>query len=220
MPSITEESGIPRGIALAIPVATVRGHVLIFIPSLFNIGDFIIAGNGRFVIVRIRFTHNIHAETDRIESDYRTNIGGLRSARSGSVSCELWLYSRYDTFRYFRVGDTGIAEIDCHGNPFSETKSPGTTGPGNAEPVATGTSESAPVPPVAQPDPYEIFRRWHRKRNALREAAGIRDFNDPALLELMCRSCDEGDLASKKGEKRSRGRNSAGGKPGKTGEGT
>jgi hypothetical protein len=216
---MTGESGIPRGIALALPVATGRGSVLIFIPSLVNIGDFIIAGNGRFIIVRVRFSHKIHADAERIAGDYRANIGRLRSARSGSVSCELWLYSRYETFRYFRIGDSGIDEIDSNGNPLASAISPDTVKSEHAGPGAAGASGPVPALPVEQPDPYEIFRRWVRKRNAVRKAAGIRDFHDPAILELMCRECDEKAIPSGKAGEKARARNPAKGMPGKTGEG-
>lgn len=195
---------MPRGIAFALPIATRRGHVMIFIPSLFNLGDFIIAGSGRIVIVRIRFAQKISADIRQVESEFATTIAGLRAVpRQGPVSCELWLYSRYGTLRYFRVGETCIEEIDSLGLSPSETTA------ANAATVSVSS-----LPP---PDPYEIFRRWHRKRNAVRKAAGIRDLLHPAILELMCR--ESSGAAAGKTDRRSPARAGSGNTPVGNGEG-
>jgi hypothetical protein len=192
---------MPKGIAIALPVATRRGHVMIFIPSLFNIGDFIIAGAGAFVIVRIRYTEKLHLDIRQIETDFQTTIAGLRSVpRPGPVSCELWLYSRYGTLRYFRIGDTGIDEVDCNGFlPADSPARPGKTGSPETNAVAGGT---APAGPAVSPDPDEIFRRYLRKRNAVRQAAGIKDVLDPRILDLMCRESDAATPPPRKYRKR------------------
>ena len=188
---------------------------MIFIPSLFNLGDFIIVGSGRFVIVRIRWAQKISSDIRQVEYEFATTIAGLRAVpRHGPVSCELWLYSRYGTLRYFRVGDTGVEEIDSLGRSPAEMPAP---------PVKTGSEETVPADaaavPVSQPppDPYEIFRRWHRKRNAVRKAAGIRDLLHPAILELMCRESN-GTAAGKTG-RRSPARAGSGNVTGGNGEG-
>jgi len=180
---------MPKGFAIALPVATKRGHVMIFIPSLFNLGDFLIVGGGAFVIVRIRFAEKLYLDIHDIEKEFGTTIAGLRSVpRPGPVSCELWLYSRYGSLRYFRIGDAGIDEVDCNGRvPTDSTDRHRKSG--NPE-ITAADEKTLPETPVAPPDPYEIFRRWHRKRNAVRKAAGIRDLLDPRILDLMCRESD------------------------------
>ena len=187
---MNDDSEIPRGIGIAIPIARLRGHAMIFVPSIYNVGDFVIAGPGWFIIVRVRFTQRIHEEVNEIEKKYSLTIAKLRSSRSVSVSCELWLYSRSEELRHFRVRDAGIEEIDGYGRPLSEMVAP--ENPENSGP-GTGVAGAAnPVPAAAPPaDPCEIFRRWHKKRNAIRKAAGIRDFHDPHILELMCREENE-----------------------------
>ncbi|MCK9631119.1 MAG: hypothetical protein M0R30_05695 [Methanoregula sp.] len=213
--SVKGGTDMPRGIAFALPIATRRGHVMIFIPSLFNLGDFIIAGSGRFVIVRIRFAQKISADIRQVEAELATTIAGLRAVpRQGPVSCELWLYSRYGTLRYFKVGDTGIEEIDSLGLSPAETPVlPLKTGCVETTAANAATVPASPPPP----DPYEIFRRWHRKRNAVRKAAGIRDLLHPAILELMCRESN-GTAAGKTG-RRSPARAGSGNVAGGNGEG-
>jgi len=161
---------MPRGIALAVPLALKRGHVMVFVPSLTNLGEFMIAGNGWFVIVRIRLARKFYASITEIEAEFREAITGLGLVpRSGPVSCELWLYSRYGSMRHFRVGDAGIVEIDCYGTPLcgikqaagvtapSVVKPPDLSGPAAPGPSATGSADSrGPV------------LRWLKKRNAAR----------------------------------------------------
>lgn len=166
---MSKEADMPRGIALALPVATRRGYVMVFIPSLFNLGDFIIAGNGWFVFVRIRFAPKISTDIRQVESDFSGAIAGLKCVhRAGSLSCELWLYSRYGTLRYFRVGSECIEEIDCYGKPLAGDGSPGPAGTAGTDTNAS-TGVMPPVAALPEPaDPSEIFRRWLRKRNALK----------------------------------------------------
>lgn len=166
---MSKDADMPRGIALALPIATRRGHVMVFIPSLFNLGDFIIAGNGCFVFVRIRWAQKISSDIRQIESDFGSTITDLRNVpRTGSLSCELWLYSRYGTLRYFRIGRAGIEEIDWYGRPLAGDGSPGPAGTANAGSNAA-TAVTLPIAALPeQADPCEIFRRWLRKRNALK----------------------------------------------------
>lgn len=213
--TVKGETDMPRGIALALPFATRRGSVMIFIPSLFNLGDFIIAGSGRFVIVRIRFAQKIYADIRQVEFAFAATIAGLRAMpRQGPVSCELWLYSRYGTLRFFRIGNTGIEEIDSLGLTPAEAPALAVK-TGSAETTTAGATPVPASPPP--PDPYEIFRRWIRKRNAVRKSAGIRDLLHPAILELMCR--ESNGAAAGKTVRRSRAQAGSGNTTGGNGEG-
>jgi len=57
---------MPKGIAFAVPVALRRGHVMVFIPSLLNLAEFLITGNGWFVMVRVRLARRIYASIAEI----------------------------------------------------------------------------------------------------------------------------------------------------------
>jgi hypothetical protein len=168
---------MPKGIAFAVPVALRRGHVMVFIPSLLNLAEFLITGNGWFVMVRVRLARKIYASIAEIEAEFRDAIAGLRLvSRNGPVSCELWLYSRYGTLRHFRVGDAGLVEIDCYGtlpgqvNPAVIVISPrGENAPAVKGPVAAGPA----VP--GTPDKRNPILRWLAKRNAAMKAGGGAD---------------------------------------------
>src|SRR5512138_1636039 len=93
---------ITKGLALAIPFALRRGHVMVFMPALLNLAELLIAGNGLFVLVRIRFARKIRADIKAIEVEFAEAIAGLRLVpRTGPISCELWLYNRYGCLRHF-----------------------------------------------------------------------------------------------------------------------
>ena len=145
---------MPRGIRFALPVALRRGHVMVFVPSCVNIGEFLITGNGLFVMVAVRFARKIRATLYDMGAEFAEVIEDLRLVpRTGPVSCELWLYSRYGTFRCFRVNDDALVELDLYGlprnlaNPVAvagtATRGPPLPGPGN--PAAPEVMAALPV---------------------------------------------------------------------------
>jgi len=159
---------MPKGIAFAVPVALRRGHVMVFIPSLLNLAEFLITGNGWFVMVRVRLARKICASIAEIEAEFRDEISGLRLvSQSGPVSCELWLYSRYGTLRHFRVGDAGLVEVDCYGALPGQVKPAVTVSfPGEENaPAVKGPVAAGPAVP-GTPDKRNPILRWLAKRNA------------------------------------------------------
>jgi hypothetical protein len=163
---------MPQGISFAVPVALRRGHVMVFVPSPRNLAEFLITGNGWFVMVRVRLARKLYAGIPEIEAEFRDAITGLRLvSRCAWVSCELWLYSRYGTLRHFRVTDTGIVEIEWCGT----VPVPGTTaGTGNRSvadnaPATGGAAPAGPAAPGAA-DPRSPILRWLAKWNAARKA--------------------------------------------------
>jgi hypothetical protein len=165
---------ISQGLALALPFALKRGHVMVFMAALLNLADLLITGNGLFVLVRVCLARRIRADIGEIESEFSAAIAGLRLVpRTGPVSCELWLYSRHGTLRHFRVEDTRLVEIDCYGTLPGLVKP--VAGPGIPEDV-TGTGPvPAPAGTVAGPgasviDPKSPIHRWLVKWNAARKA--------------------------------------------------
>jgi hypothetical protein len=160
---------ISLGLELAIPFALRRGHVMVFLTTLLNLAEFLITGNGLFVLVRVRLARRIRAGIADIESEFADAIGGLRLVpRSGPVSCELWLYSKHGILRYFRVENSHLVEIDCYGtplNPLMPTAGPApmTNNAGALPgPGPTGTAVVA----AARFDPKSPIVRWLKKRNA------------------------------------------------------
>ena len=162
---------MPRGIALAVPLALMRGHVMVFVRSLLNLGEFLITGNGHFVLVSVRFARKLFAGIAEIEAEFAETITGLRLApRTGPGSCELWLYSRYGTLRHFRVGDAGLMEVDLYGTPLDRLKPIVAGSPlVNETPVPLGASVPGTSAPGI-PDNRGPILRWLAKRNAARAA--------------------------------------------------
>jgi hypothetical protein len=162
---------MPRGISFAIPFALGRGHAMVFVPSRINIGDFLISGNGLFVLGAVRFARRLRASVPEIEKEYMATIAELRQIpRNGPVACELWLYSRYGTLRIFRVHDDTLEEVDLYGMP------PGTGGVpvnGSSYPAGEDTKTNAGTPapgpvPAGSADPRGPILRWLAKWNAAR----------------------------------------------------
>jgi hypothetical protein len=168
---------------------------MFFMTSPYYPGDFVIAGDGYLGIVRLRLSEKIRATLPEIEKEYFHSVAELALLpRGGPVACELWLYSRYGTLRFFRVMETGLEELDRSSILFREKK-PEVTGKGAAGPGNPGLSGPAgvagPGSPVAAPvndvagDPTGRIHRWLAKRNAAIKAGGCTNFLDPRVLDLL-----------------------------------
>ena len=162
---------MPKGLTLAVQLGFLRGHVMVFMPSVQNLAEFLIAGSGWFVLVSTRPAQKLHMSIAGIEAEYRDVIAGLRLIPVGvQVSCELWLYSRYGTFRHFRVSAGGLVEINPYGISLDQL---------NATPAAALSGGSAVTAPAGLPaashtrpgmDPKSPIIRWLVKWNVARLA--------------------------------------------------
>jgi hypothetical protein len=84
--------------------------------------DFTISGTKRkpVAFVSVKYTERIRATLEDISRDCDDRIRQLRSiARDATVSCELWLHSRYGTWRFFQVTLDGIVEIGRDGKALA-----------------------------------------------------------------------------------------------------
>ncbi|WP_321506326.1 hypothetical protein [uncultured Methanoregula sp.] len=108
-----------RGLKNAIPVARARGRVMRFFQDDECAADLLIAARGGIIFVRIRRSIRIRIPISDLEAEFREPVLMLRSLpRSGHILREFWLYSKYGTWRYFRVDETGLVEIDYAGQPL------------------------------------------------------------------------------------------------------
>lgn len=202
---------MPRGIALAVPVALMRGYVIVFIRSLLNPGEFLITGNGLFTMVAVRFARKSLASIAEIEAEFAEVITGLRLVpRTGPVSCELWLYSRYGTLRHFRVGDAGLVEVDCYGTPLSQKK-PVVVG---ALPLVSGepAPHGSPLPVPSVPgtaDNRGPILRWLAKWNAARMAGNGMDAVESSELRKILDAGGPGTKKKRAAAKKPQGKNPA-----------
>jgi len=99
----------------ALPVAQNRGQVMMFCHSVRNLADFVIVGSGTLAVVRVRKVQCLHGPPEKIEGNLQNDVNMLRRIPGGSVSRELWPYSRYGILRFFRVEETGLVELGADG---------------------------------------------------------------------------------------------------------
>lgn len=75
-----------------------------------------ILGADRFSIVRIKRTRHLWCTPQEMEAQFSEPIMRLRRIpASPFVSRELWVWSQYGTWRFFRIEDAGIVELDRDG---------------------------------------------------------------------------------------------------------
>jgi hypothetical protein len=107
-----------KGLDAAIPIAQERGRVMEFRQTPETPCAFLIAGNGCLALVRVRKARRLHGTVAEIEEEFSDAVREARTIPCGGpVSREIWLYSRYCVMRFFRVGSTGLTELDRHGLP-------------------------------------------------------------------------------------------------------
>lgn len=103
----------------AIPIAQIRGRVQMAERGPESLFDFTIAETKPVAFVRAKFTEHIRAMLAEIARDYDEDIRQLRLVtQDAAISCELWLRSRYGTWRFFRVTADAIVEIGRDGLPI------------------------------------------------------------------------------------------------------
>ena len=108
-----------NGLEDAIPIAKSRGPVFFFTRTKDCPADFEITSANRVAIVCVKRSRRLHCILTEIEKTFSEPIRRLRSFPTPENHCrELWLWSPYGVFRFFRVGNEGIVEIDRDGNPL------------------------------------------------------------------------------------------------------
>lgn len=112
---------------------------------------FVIYMIGLVAHVRIKRVERIRITPDWLERVAADDIAALRFiASSPGISRELWIYTPKGTFRFFRVLDGSLVEIDRSGNPLpGQPPVPVRTMPAATPTWAekSGGTESAPGSP-------------------------------------------------------------------------
>jgi hypothetical protein len=104
----------------AIPIAKARGTVQLAEWGPEALYDFTIAGTKPVAFVCAKFAEHILAVLADIARDYDDEIRRLRLVtQDAAISCELWLRSRYGTWRFFRVTADAIIELGLDGLPLA-----------------------------------------------------------------------------------------------------
>ena len=104
----------------AIPIARMRGTVQMAERGPEALFDFMIAQTKPVAVVSVKYTEYIRALLADIARDFDDEIRRLRSiTQDAALSCELWLRSRYGTWRFFRVMPDALIEIGRDGQPLA-----------------------------------------------------------------------------------------------------
>ncbi len=105
-----------KSIDTALPVARARGLVACCTPGRESTCDFVICEPAQTVLVRVRPGRRLHCPVQEIAEQYAEPLGRLRLVpNAAGRSRELWVCGQYGTFRFFRIEDTGLFEIDRNG---------------------------------------------------------------------------------------------------------
>ena len=130
-------------------IARQRGDVQYYERGPGMTADFNITIPEIFAPVKIKRMRYLRCTIRWLDREAAEEIAGLRLFPSSrEISRDLWLCSSTYAFRFFRVCDTGLAELEREGRPLPE-KSPGTTA-GQVHCAATVTgfaTGSHPRPP-------------------------------------------------------------------------
>jgi hypothetical protein len=104
------------GVDDAVVIARKRGCVMRIVYGLESLSDLVIRTAAYVAFVKTRRTEKITATIQEIEHAYRNLIAKLRLFPvSAEILRELWIYSKHGTYRFFRVNEAGLEEVDRNG---------------------------------------------------------------------------------------------------------
>jgi hypothetical protein len=136
-----------RGVDDAVDIARKRGCVMKIVYGLESVCDLFIRTAAYIAFVKTRRTEKITATIQEIEHAYHDLIAELRLFPvSAQILLELWIYSRHGTYRFFRLGEAGLVELDRDGWPASL---PGRNAPPAMTEVGAGKEGTSSSPGVS-----------------------------------------------------------------------
>lgn len=113
-------------LGIATHIAEQRGEVRHFRHGPDMICNFVIYMIACVSFVRVRRVIRIRITPDWLEREAAEDIAALRFIASlPGVSRELWIHTPKGTFRFFRVLDNSLAELDRDGRQLPAPASPG-----------------------------------------------------------------------------------------------
>jgi hypothetical protein len=109
----------------AVLIAKKRGETRQFMYEPGMICNFVIYCPGIVAHVRIKRVTRVHCDHAWIEQEAADALMTLRAIASGSgISRELWVFLPRGAFRFFRVEDAGLVELDRDGEGMPEKANP------------------------------------------------------------------------------------------------
>ena len=100
----------------ALPIAQVRGDLLLFLDEPAFDCDYLFLATDRLCIVRVKRTRHLWCTPGQMEVQCCEAIQQFRHLTAPAfISREIWFWSPYSVFRFFRIEDAGLVELDRDG---------------------------------------------------------------------------------------------------------
>jgi len=113
----------------ALPIARARGDLLEFKEEPAFDCDFMFLATDRFCIVRIKRTRHLWCTPEGLEAQCPEAIEKFRHIHAPAfLSREIWFWSPYSIFRFFRIEDAGLVELDQDGKVLIASRPERATG--------------------------------------------------------------------------------------------
>ncbi|MFA7694575.1 MAG: hypothetical protein WCX63_03465 [Methanoregula sp.] len=110
-----------RALSDALPIARRRGTTQPAGRAPENLYDFTIVSAIPLAFVRVSYCARIHAPVAEFVNEFQDDLIGLgRIAAHNCISRELWLRSRYGTWRFFRLTANTLVELGQNGELTGE----------------------------------------------------------------------------------------------------
>jgi hypothetical protein len=141
-------------------IARKRGDTRHFMHEPGMICNFVIYCMGFVAHVRIKRVTRLRCTHAVIEREAAEALSMLRAIASGpGISRELWVYLPRGSFRFFRVTDTGLVELERDGTVMPEKTRPVIQAP----PALAGPATSSPL--LAPPGEFSVVEETQEKSN-------------------------------------------------------
>lgn len=138
-----------RTLKRALEIAEKRGTVQQYQPGPGLICNFTIIIPGCMAQVRFKRVRHLRCTSQWLEREAAEELAGLRLiVSSAEISRELWICAPNSSFRFFRICDTALVELDRDGRPLP-AQSPVPV----PKPARAGVKKVPPTAGQTGPDP-------------------------------------------------------------------
>jgi len=107
----------------ALSIAQARGDLLLFRDDPAFDCDYMFLATERLCIVRVKRTRHLWCTPGQMEVQCCEAIQQFRHLPAPAfVSREIWFWSPYSVFRFFRIEDAGLVELDRDGKVLAPSR--------------------------------------------------------------------------------------------------
>ncbi len=159
-PAMTRGRPPVRALQRAAAIAENRGEVGEFTGRC-RICSFVIYSAGLVSHARVKRMRHLRCTLGQLEREAGDELAALRMiASSPGISRELWVCSPRQTFRFFRITDNGLVELDRDGRPLPEevsfTRKRQSRGTAQQTSGFVGEKPAVSAPAITSSDPESL----------------------------------------------------------------